>query len=253
MTHGQASDQLVDWREQSLAVPLTSNTPQSPGMARAASTARRQGRRRRLWAGTVTIHPNAKTGAHHHGDLESVIFVVKGRARMRWGENLEYVAEAGAGDCIYVPPYVPHQEIQPQDRSTLMPVEGVPGIAAIHDFCGRIVSEHHGAMELEHFDMTSNWWPLFGSYMNGHERATAVMHMFKDLVKDKTSCLCCDTELDQNPAVMVIVRPFGMSLGNPGAMVCPATRCVPDQGVSATMARSSRDDAGHRLIQKGLG
>jgi uncharacterized RmlC-like cupin family protein len=64
-----------------------------------------------LWAGTVTIRPNAKTGAHHHGDLESVIFVVKGRARMRWGENLEYVAEAGAGDFIYVPPYVPHQEI----------------------------------------------------------------------------------------------------------------------------------------------
>ncbi len=30
---------------------------------------------------------------------------------MRWGEQLEYVAEAGPGDFIYVPPYVPHQEI----------------------------------------------------------------------------------------------------------------------------------------------
>ena len=59
----------------------------------------------------VTIHPNAKTGAHHHGDLESVIYVVSGRARMRWGERLEYVAEAGPGDFIYVPPFVPHQEI----------------------------------------------------------------------------------------------------------------------------------------------
>ena len=54
---------------------------------------------------------NAKTGAHHHGDLESIIFVVKGRARMRWGEKLEFTAEAGPGDFIYVPPYVPHQEI----------------------------------------------------------------------------------------------------------------------------------------------
>ena len=30
---------------------------------------------------------------------------------MRWGEHLEFVAEAGPGDFIYVPPYVPHQEI----------------------------------------------------------------------------------------------------------------------------------------------
>ena len=65
----------------------------------------------KLWAGTVTIEPNAKTGAHHHGELESVIYVVSGRARMRWGEKLEFTAEAGPGDFIYVPPFVPHQEI----------------------------------------------------------------------------------------------------------------------------------------------
>ena len=64
-----------------------------------------------LWAGTVTIDANAKTGAHHHGDLESVIYVVNGVARLRWGDRLEFVAEANAGDFIYVPPYVPHQEI----------------------------------------------------------------------------------------------------------------------------------------------
>jgi uncharacterized RmlC-like cupin family protein len=66
---------------------------------------------KKLWAGTVLIHPNAKTGAHHHGALESVIYVVRGAARMRWGERLEFVAEAQAGDFIFVPPYVPHQEI----------------------------------------------------------------------------------------------------------------------------------------------
>jgi uncharacterized RmlC-like cupin family protein len=65
----------------------------------------------KLWAGTVTIHANAKTGAHHHGHLESVIYIVRGRARMRWGEQLQFTAEAGPGDFIYVPPYVPHQEI----------------------------------------------------------------------------------------------------------------------------------------------
>ena len=30
---------------------------------------------------------------------------------MRWGEALEFTAEAEAGDFIFVPPYVPHQEI----------------------------------------------------------------------------------------------------------------------------------------------
>ena len=62
-------------------------------------------------AGTVAIDPNAKTGAHHHGPLESVIYVLSGRARMRWGERLEFTVEAGPGDFIYVPPHVPHQEI----------------------------------------------------------------------------------------------------------------------------------------------
>ena len=90
---------------------LDPNTPQTPGMDRKAAITFARVGAQKLWAGTVHIHPNAKTGAHHHGPLESVIFVVKGRARMRWGERLEFVAEAGPGDFIYVPPYVPHQEI----------------------------------------------------------------------------------------------------------------------------------------------
>jgi uncharacterized RmlC-like cupin family protein len=93
------------------AADLDPNTPQTPGMhRRAAITTERTGATR-LWAGTVTIDANAKTGAHHHGGLESVIYVVSGVARLRWGEQLEFVAEAQAGDFIYVPPFVPHQEI----------------------------------------------------------------------------------------------------------------------------------------------
>ncbi len=104
-----------DWRNQGVRVvtgdQLDFNTPQTPGMTRAAAINRANAGAEKLWAGTVEIHPNAKTGAHHHGALESVIYVVRGRARMRWGDQLEYVAEAGPGDFIYVPPYVPHQEI----------------------------------------------------------------------------------------------------------------------------------------------
>ena len=90
---------------------LDGNTPQTPGMDRKAAINFARAGAQKLWAGTVAIAANAKTGAHHHGALESVIYVVKGHARMRWGEKLEYVAEAGPGDFIFVPPYVPHQEI----------------------------------------------------------------------------------------------------------------------------------------------
>ena len=98
---------------------LDTNTPQTEGMNRAAAITRATAGAEKLWAGTVVIHPNAKTGAHHHGPVESVIYVVSGKARMRWGEQLEYVAEAGPGDFIHVPPYVPHQEINANDDEPL--------------------------------------------------------------------------------------------------------------------------------------
>jgi len=88
-------------------------------MTRAAAINYARAGASKLWAGTVSIHPDAKTGAHHHGELESVIYVLNGRARMRWGRRLEFVADAGPGDFIYVPPYVPHQEINASPNSPL--------------------------------------------------------------------------------------------------------------------------------------
>ena len=97
-----------NWRENGVRIvrsgELDSNTPQTPGMTRAAAINHAKAGASKLWAGTVDIEPDAKTGAHHHGELESVIYVVSGRARMRWGDKLEFVAEAEAGDFIYVPP-----------------------------------------------------------------------------------------------------------------------------------------------------
>jgi uncharacterized RmlC-like cupin family protein len=112
-----------DWKYHGVRVvhadELDANTPQTPGMNRAAAITYARAGAAKLWAGTVMIHPNAKTGAHHHGELESVIYVVRGRARMRWGEQLEFTAEAGPGDFIYVPPFVPHQEINASTTESL--------------------------------------------------------------------------------------------------------------------------------------
>jgi len=111
------------WRHHGVRVvrsdQLDTRTPQTPGMDRAAAITYARMGAEKLWAGTVVIHPKAKTGAHHHGPVESVIYVVSGRARMKWGERLEFTAEAGPGDFIYVPPYVPHQEINASDSEPL--------------------------------------------------------------------------------------------------------------------------------------
>jgi len=98
---------------------LDPNTAQTPGMNRAAAIDFARAGAQKLWAGTVSIHAGAKTGAHHHGPLESVIYVLRGKARMRWGESLEFTAEAGPGSFIFVPPWVPHQEINASDDETL--------------------------------------------------------------------------------------------------------------------------------------
>jgi uncharacterized RmlC-like cupin family protein len=111
------------WREHGVRTVrhdrLDASTPQTPGMYRQAAISRTSAGAERIWAGTVTIQPGAKTGPHHHGTLESVIYVLRGRARMRWGDRLEYASEAGPGDFIYVPPHVPHQEINASEDEPL--------------------------------------------------------------------------------------------------------------------------------------
>ena len=120
------SEPQADWKKHGIRIvragELDANTPQTPGMSRAAAITYATAGAQKLWAGTVVVEPNAKTGAHHHGELETVLYIVKGRARFRWGEKLEYVDEAGPGDFIYVPPFVPHQEINARNDA---PVEAV--------------------------------------------------------------------------------------------------------------------------------
>ncbi len=112
-----------NWRDRGIRIvhedQLDTNTAQTAGMQRAAAITNKTVGAGKIWAGTVTIHPNARTGPHHHGELESIIYVIQGRARMRWGERLEYYADAGPGDFIFVPAYVPHQELNASDSKPL--------------------------------------------------------------------------------------------------------------------------------------
>jgi uncharacterized RmlC-like cupin family protein len=111
MTHGQSHEDAPRWKHDGVKAisgdNLDANTTQTPGMFRQAAINQARVGAQKIWADTAAIAPNAKTGVHHRGALESAIFVVRGKARMRWGERLEFTAEARLGDFIYVP----HQEI----------------------------------------------------------------------------------------------------------------------------------------------
>lgn len=115
-----------DWKTAGIRIvragELDTNTAQTPGMTRAAAITHARTGADKLWAGTVVVEPAARTAAHHHGAVETVLYIVKGRARFRWGNHLEFSEEAGPGDFIYVPPWVPHQEMNARADE---PVEAV--------------------------------------------------------------------------------------------------------------------------------
>ena len=96
---------------------ISSNTAQTPGMLRRTAIDRQSVESEKLWVGIVTVDPATSTGAHHHGDCDSVVCVTNGRITIRWGERLEKREEAGSGDFIFIPAQVVHQEINESDTT----------------------------------------------------------------------------------------------------------------------------------------
>jgi uncharacterized RmlC-like cupin family protein len=90
---------------------LSSDTPQTSGLLRHVAFDRRNPDAKVLSAFLTTVQPGAATGAHHHGDQETILYVVEGTARYRWGDRLEHVVEAGPGDFVFIPAHTVHQEI----------------------------------------------------------------------------------------------------------------------------------------------
>ncbi len=87
------------------------STAQTPGMHRAEGCGAKTVGAEHLWVGHVSVDKGVRSGPHHHGELESVIYVISGHARFRFGDNLEHTVEADPGDFVFVPPYLIHQEI----------------------------------------------------------------------------------------------------------------------------------------------
>jgi uncharacterized RmlC-like cupin family protein len=86
------------------------STGQTPGSERRAAIDPALGIPSSLWGGLFEVKPGARTGIHHHGEQETVAFVLCGTCEVRWGARGEFVAYAKAGDFIHVPALLPHME-----------------------------------------------------------------------------------------------------------------------------------------------
>jgi uncharacterized RmlC-like cupin family protein len=129
-------------------------TVQTPGSVRLAAIAPRPGIGSALWGGLFEVKPGARTGIHHHGDQQTIAYVLSGICEVRWGAKGEYTARAKAGDFIHVPAFLPHMEINLSDvesfhwvvvRSTATPiVVNLPDDTwALAHPCGRIETKTH--------------------------------------------------------------------------------------------------------------
>jgi uncharacterized RmlC-like cupin family protein len=68
------------------------------------------------WGGFLRSGAGVVSGWHHHGEYESVIYVLSGRLQMESGPGGSSVVEAGAGDFLFVPRGSIHRESNPADE-----------------------------------------------------------------------------------------------------------------------------------------
>lgn len=106
-------------------------TVQTPGSERQAALAPALGVETGMWGGIFIVEPGAKTGIHHHGEQETIAYVLEGECKVRWGERGEFSGVAKAGDFIHVPRWLPHMEVNASEdkpfkwvvvRSTATPI-----------------------------------------------------------------------------------------------------------------------------------
>src|SRR2546423_8873160 len=116
MDQGQAGIQVV--REDALSAA----TAQTAGMRREAAIAPETTGSHNLWVGRVTTPPGTVSGWHHHGDCETAIYIVQGRARFSWGPDGGESAEVGPGDFLDVAPGAVHREECLGDEPVVMVV-----------------------------------------------------------------------------------------------------------------------------------
>ena len=99
---------------------LTGNAGQNAAMERVIAVSRDTVGSRGLYSSIVTTAPGGRTEIHHHGECETSIYILSGRARFYSGDGLREITLADEGDFIYVPAHEVHVEENASDSDDLV-------------------------------------------------------------------------------------------------------------------------------------
>jgi uncharacterized RmlC-like cupin family protein len=97
---------------------LDGDTAQTGGMRRFAAVSGARVGSERMWMGQTHVAPATSSADHHHGESETAIYIVSGRPEFVFLAEADSGTEevrlrTGPGDYIFVPPFVPHREENP--------------------------------------------------------------------------------------------------------------------------------------------
>ena len=102
------------------AAELSEHTGQSAGALRVSGVSDEMTGATKIWMGQVSNEPGYASVAHHHGEAQTAGFVLKGKARISFGENYSEHVDMDEGDFVFVPPFFPHIEANRSDEEELI-------------------------------------------------------------------------------------------------------------------------------------
>jgi uncharacterized RmlC-like cupin family protein len=97
-----------------------SETTQSDGLLRTTGVSSQHTPATKIWFGRAINEPGTRSLPHHHGEAETGGYVVSGHARIFYGENYSKHADMNAGDFVFVPPWMPHVEVNMSTTETVV-------------------------------------------------------------------------------------------------------------------------------------
>jgi uncharacterized RmlC-like cupin family protein len=97
---------------------LSADTAQTSGMYRLSAISGETVGSEKIWMGETHVAPATASGNHHHGKSETAIYVVSGNPCFVFldetgEEPREIRITTKPGDYVFVPPWVPHREENP--------------------------------------------------------------------------------------------------------------------------------------------
>lgn len=101
------------------ASDISSDTAQSEGLRRFAALSGKSVGAEKLWMGETHASPATASSNHHHGESETAVYVRSGHPEFVFHDGVQEVRISTApGDYVFIPPYLPHREENPDPHSS---------------------------------------------------------------------------------------------------------------------------------------